>query len=183
MKNKSIIIGLITLFITLNCEAQWGKFNYEKGTDFTVYKTFAWHSGMDGIFDGSKMINIRNPENIQRIKNAIESKLMEKGFNKVDQSEAGMHLAFHGALERIADIEVTGYAVKAHAEFGRGTYGSHLSEQTYDIATLYIDVIDSKNNELVWRGWATDEVGKKVKEKQIKRAVSNILKKYPPKVK
>ena len=183
MKNRSLTIGLITLFITLSCEAAWDSYNYESGTDFSIYKTYAWHADMEGIFDGTKTTNVRNPENIQHVKNAVESELAEKGIQQVDRNEADIHLAFRGVLERVADVEVSGYAVKGHGEYGRGVYGSHLTEKSYDVATLFIDFIDAKENKLFWRGWATETVGKKVKEKKINRVVSNILKKYPPKKK
>ena len=88
MKNRSLIICLITFFTTLNCEAQLIKFNYKIGTDFSAYNTCAWHAKMEGVFDGTVATDFRDPENIQRVKNAIDKELKKKRYQQVDRSEA-----------------------------------------------------------------------------------------------
>lgn len=101
MKNRIVFIGLITAIFTLNCEAQVSKFNYKLGTDFSAYKTYAWHPKMDGVFDGTVDTDFRDPENIQRVKKAVEKELVKKNCQQVDRNEADLHIAYSGNLEKI----------------------------------------------------------------------------------
>ena len=48
--------------------------------------------------------------------------------------------------------------------------------------TLFIDLIDMENKQLIWQGMGTGLISKKMdkKEEQIKEFVMKIMEKYPP---
>lgn len=67
-----------------------------------------------------------------------------------------------------------------------------MSTTTGQTSTIYIgqlavDMYDSANHDLVWRGVATKTIDPKAKpekqEKNLKKAVTKLLKNYPPPVK
>ncbi|MBT8184061.1 MAG: DUF4136 domain-containing protein, partial [Eudoraea sp.] len=63
-------------------------------------------------------------------------------------------------------------------------YAGGASVSTETVGSLYIDLIDAKNKELVWQGRGVGTLNniKKVekKEERIREFVSQILQKYPP---
>ena len=70
--------------------------------------------------------------------------------------------------------------------------GSGMSTTTGQTETIYIgqlavDMYDSSNHDLVWRGLASKTINKKAKpdkqEKNLTKAVAKLLKNYPPPVK
>ena len=67
-----------------------------------------------------------------------------------------------------------------------------MSTTTGQTSTIYVgqlavDMYDSANKDLVWRGVASKTLSPKVKpdkqEKNLKKAVAKLLKNYPPKIK
>ena len=181
MKNRSLTIGLITLFITLSCEAGTNKYVYQEGADFSAIKKYAWLPIMEDVFAGQKNMKARNPLNIQRIKNAIETELTAKGLHQVEQSEADVFVAFNGHLEDKVEIdEWDGRLTK-----GKGGFYTMnpVGIDNYTEGTLFIHLNDAKSEDLVWRGWIKRRVQGEVKEKLIKKVVAQIMKNYPPMVK
>jgi hypothetical protein len=70
-----------------------------------------------------------------------------------------------------------------------GWYGPSSTTTTGQTSTIYIgqlaiDMYDTKNHDLVWRGVASKTIDPKAKpdkqQKNITKAVSKLLKKYPP---
>ena len=181
MKNRNITIGLLTLIFALSCEAGTHKFAYKEDADFSTYKTYAWLPMMEEIFSGKKKTNARNPMNIQRIKNAIESELTAKGLQIADQSEADFFAAFTGYLEDKVDID----GGDDRLAMGKGGFYTMnpVGIDNYTEGTLYIHLNDAKSGDLLWRGWVKRRVQGKVKEKLINKVVAQIMKNYPPMVK
>ena len=136
MENRFVLIILFTSFFTINCEAQLGKSNYKIGTDFSSYHTYAWHSVMDNISDGTGETDIRYSENIQHIKNTIEKELRRKGLQLIDKSEADILIAFNGDLRKI----VVWSSKDNEYYYFEGTQNLK--------GTLFIDIIDAQKRNL-----------------------------------
>ena len=185
MKNITLYTFILTVIFALSCEAGSAKYDFQKGTNFSAYKTYAWQQKMVDVFEGRVMTNVRNPLNLKRIRNAIETELAVKGIEQVDQGGADIHVVFHGLLEEKIDIDNWGYGMGygRGAYYGRAYYGSSLEVDQYTEGTLFIDFIDANRNELVWRGWIKRRVTDNIKESVINKAVSQVFKKYPPKEK
>ena len=49
---------------------------------------------------------------------------------------------------------------------------------------MVLDVVDARTNELIWRGWATDELDDdptpEAVQKYVREAVEKILEEFPP---
>ena len=181
MSKRSIVFGCLAFFLSLSCEASPVGFDYNRETDFTGLQTYAWQSKMLEIFAGKVRANIRQPININRIKIAIESELSKKGMQKVKRNDADIHIAFHAQLEEKVNLVDWGYGASyENAYHGHVYYDNTLDVDHFTEGTLFIDIIEPINNELVWRGWINRRVPLKVKEKLIKKVVSQILNKYPP---
>ena len=181
MKNRTIIIGLLcALFMTLSSEAGTNKYVFQEGADFSAIKTYAWLPLMEDVFAGRKKMKARNPLNIQRIKNAIETELAGKGLQMVEQSEADIFVAFNGSLEDKVNID------EWDDRLTRGKGGFYTMNpvgiDNYTEGTLFIHFNDAESEDLVWRGWIKRRIEGKVKEKLIIKVVAQIMKNYPPMV-
>lgn len=185
MNNIKTYIFIFAVIFAITCEAGAANYDFQKGTDFSAYQSYAWQQKMVDVFEGRVTTNVRNPLNLKRIRKAIESELANKGIEQVDQDKASIHVVFHGLLEERIDVDDWGYGIGygRGAYYGRAYYGSTLEIDQYTEGTLFIDFIDTQSNELIWRGWVKRRVTENIKESVINKAVAQVLKKYPPKKK
>jgi len=124
----------------------------------------------------------------KRILRAIESEMNTRGFVKSESPDVLVSI-FTKEREQV-DIYNNywggGFGWGWNPYFwggpGMGMYGNQVSTRTE--GSLYIDLIDAKNKQLVWQGkgigslYQTKNIEKK--EERIKEFVSEILKAYPP---
>ena len=94
----------------------------------------------------------------RRILRAIESELLAKGFTK----------------SKTPDLLVNIFTKEQQ----------EVNVSTTTNGTLFIDLIDAKNKELVWQGVGEGYLSTRIdkKEERIKKFTSSILTKYPPEV-
>lgn len=176
MKRYFLFLGLLLLTLT-SCSSVRVAADYDRNVNFDTYKTFAFFK--DGI-DRAKISDLDK----RRILRAIESELLAKGFTK---SKTPDLLVSIFTKER---QEVNVY----NNNFGMYGWGwgwgwnpmmmgwnnTNISNSTR--GTLFIDLIDAQNKELVWQGMGHGYLSTKVehKDERIKEFVTSILAKYPP---
>ncbi len=175
-------LAALVLVPTL-ARAQDVTYDFDKGVDFTAYKTYAMK---DGTPVGQQLID-------DRIVNAIDDAMKAKGFTKAT-SNPDVFVVYHVAFDKQKDISTFssgyggGYGPYGWG-WGGGWGGGTTSTQVRDIlvGTLVIDIADAKKGQLAWRGMGTKEIDTKAKpdkrDKSIKKAVDKIFKNYPPKKK
>ncbi len=76
-----------------------------------------------------------------------------------------------------------GYGGYGHRGFGYGSYYGSSRVREYVEARLVLDVVDARTNELIWRGWATDDLDRNPRpeavQQYIEEAVEQILERFP----
>lgn len=175
MKFFKITAVLLLLAVSMtSCSTVQVASDYDQKVDFNQYKSFAFFKpGIDkaDISDLDK----------KRILRAIEEEMVSKGFTKSEEPDLLVSI-FTKTKENINIYENRyGYG------YGWGWYpwywgaGPNTVSTTSE-GTLYIDLIDSKDKELVWQGMGTAALAKDVNKKQerINEIVGKILEKYPP---
>lgn len=167
------VLLLLTVGFT-SCNTVKVASDYDQKVDFNQYKSFAFFKpGIDkaDISDLDK----------KRILRAIEAEMIAKGFTKSDEPDLLVSI-FTKTKENINIYQDRfGYG------YGWGWYpwywgaGPNTVSTTSE-GTLYIDLIDSKDKELVWQGMGTAALAKEVNKKQerINEIVEKILERYPP---
>lgn len=167
------VLLLLTVGFT-SCNTVKVASDYDQKVDFNQYKSFAFFKpGIDkaDISDLDK----------KRILRAIEAEMIAKGFTKSDEPDLLVSI-FTKTKENINIYQDRfGYG------YGWGWYpwywgaGPNTVSTTSE-GTLYIDLIDSKDKELVWQGMGTAALAKEVNKKQerINEIVKKILERYPP---
>jgi len=183
MKSNRWLFLLISLALSLSSAA--GSFaaevkaDYDRSADFGRYKTFCWQK-----------IETKNPLWIERIKTAVGSALTEKGWTQTESS-SGCEVAIvaiemkrnHDTLNTFYDTFGGGSGGWGWRGFGGDGFGeSTTTTQTYQTATLIVDLFDAKSKNLVWRGSATDTLSNKSDKniKKLKSSVHKLFEHFPP---
>jgi hypothetical protein len=151
---------------------------YDPQTDFSSMKTFGWHPVPPA---GSV-----NELVVKQVRGEAMQLLEGKGL-KSGQDNPDFLIAIHGGKVSKLDIVDWGYSNGGSGRYGRyGPYSTsrRIDVQEYEEGTLILDFVDTDTKELIWRGTATDALDANAtpedRRKQIRKAVTTILAKYPP---
>jgi len=182
----SMAVGL--LFASAGAAfAQDVRYNFDKETDFSRFRTYKWVALKDA----------KNPGDLldKQIKSAFDAQLVTKGLTKVEDDSANLYVGYQVAIGQ--EKEFTSY--NTDWGYGAGWYrggwyggypgGGMTTGQTSTIyvGQLVLDMYDSANKDLVWRGIGSKTIDTDAKpdkqEKNLNKTVKKMLKNYPPVVK
>lgn len=183
-KIKVFALPLLALFLLSSCVSVRVIADYDREVNFNEYKTYAFYK--TGI-DKAQISDLDK----KRILKAIETEMSGRGFSKSQQPDILVSI-FTKEREQ----------VDVYNNFGLGwgwgwggfynpwiwgpgwgwNAGPNVSTKTE--GSLYIDLIDAKNKELVWQGRGVGTLNNtksiEKKEERIREFVSEILAEYPP---
>ena len=128
----------------------------------------------------------------QRIMAEIDNQLMLKGYNKTQRQNADIYVVFHTNVQNktkvFQDYQYIGVSPYRYGH--RYGYGGMMAvpvtrTYNYDEGKLMVDILNAKDNKIVWRGVATDSL-KKHKTPQerleyINKVMTSIFKTLPVK--
>jgi hypothetical protein len=190
MKKLSVVWMALPLMIAYSAFAQDVRYNFDKTTDFSKFKTYKWVV----IKDAAPVNDLVDKD----IKNSVDTQLATKGLGKVDGDNADLFIAYQAAVG--TEKQFTSFSSgmgpgwgAGPGWYGGGWYGAGgMSTTTGQTTTIYVgqldlDMYDSANKDLVWRGVASKTIDPKAKpdkqQKNLDKAVAKLLKNYPPPVK
>ncbi len=193
---KSLIVAVALLLGGVTAAvAQDVRYNFASSADFTKYKTYNWVD-VKGVDHANQLTE-------KQIKEAIDTELATKGLQKTDSDTADLYIDIQTAIgtEKQFTSYNTGWGYGpgwggGWYGYGGGRYGYSggmtSTTTTGTTTTIYVgqlglDMYDSANKDLVWRGIASQTTDPKAKpekqQKTISKAVAKLLKNYPPKKK
>lgn len=185
MKRFFVLSFALLLFAGASL-AQDVRYNFDKKSDFSKFKTYKWVP----IKDAAKVSDLVD----KQIKEAIDAELMTKGLTQVQGDDANLYIGYQPAVgeEKQFNSYSTGWGYGPG--WGGGWYGGGMgSTSTYgSTSTIYkgqlaLDMYDSSGHDLVWRGVVSKTIDPKAKpdkqQKNLAKAVKKLLKNYPPPVK
>ena len=158
------------------------RYNFDKNTDFSKFKTYKWVP----LGDRAKLDELTE----KQIKEALDAELTKKGLSKTDGDEADLFVGYQAAIG--TEKQFTSY--NSDWRYGPGWYrggwyGSAGGTTRGQTSTIYVgqlavDMYDSANHDLVWRGIASNTIGVKAKpdkqQKNLNKAVAKLMRNYPP---
>jgi hypothetical protein len=185
---KCLFFSLIGILLSASATlAQDVRYNFDKETDFSKLKTYKWVT----LKDAAKINDLVE----KQIIDAVNAELAVKGLTQVTEDNANLYIGYQAGVGQ--EKEFTSYS--SDWGYGGGWYrggwyggAGGTSTTTGQTSTIYIgqlamDMYDSTNHKLVWRGVASKTIDPKAKpekqEKNLKKAVVKLLKNYPPPVK
>jgi len=188
-KLKILALPVLVLLFLSSCTSVRVLSDYDKNANFNSYKSYAFYK--TGI-DKAQISDLDK----KRILRAIETEMSAKGFVKSTTPDVLVSI-FTKEREQV-DVYNNYWGGGGFGwgwspwywgggfgpGMGWGGGGNNVSTRTQ--GSLYIDLIDAKNKELVWQGKGDGTLNntKKIekKEMRIKEFVSEIMTQYPPEV-
>lgn len=187
MKRSTLVamMAALSALVVGSALAQDVRYNFDKDSDFSKFKTYKW-------------VTIQNatvPDELvdKNIKAAVDAQLAAKGLTKTDAEDADLYIGYQGAISEEKQLTSynTGWATgTGWRRGGMGAGGSSISTgqtSTIYIGQLVIDMYDSAQKSLVWRGMVSKTIDQKAKpdkqEKNLNKAMAKLFKYYPPKAK
>jgi hypothetical protein len=177
-------LSAVLLVTVSSVTAQDIRYNFDKTEDFGKFKTYKWVL-IKGAQTSNDIVD-------KQVKSSIDGQLAAKGLSKVDSDPADLFLGYQTAIGQ--DKQFSSYSTDwgyGGGWYRGGWYGgmggsSMTTGQTSTIYTgqLVVDMYDSTNHTLVWRGVASKTLDPKAKpekqEKNLNKAVAKLFKNYPP---
>ena len=178
------LIFLVLVSLLASCVSNFKvTADYEKGTDFSIYKTFNFLPWRDDV---STHIAKSSQDMLYA---AVKKEMEAKGYTYVEKGgdlAVGISVLIEEKVEYRADGSVNynvGYGYYGYY----GGYGMGYSTPTtyssvyYNDGTIVIDVLDEKKKSLIWQGYGFDRLNDNPQKNQqkIPTYVKYIFQKYP----
>jgi len=180
---KSAGVWLITVLFPLAALGQKVKVGYDKGADFTKFKTYSW---------AQPEMPVTRPMLYASIIGSVDRELKAKGLTRVDQKgdlvllpAGGMDFSINQAAGTPILPTYGGQPPTLDATMWTGATGpSNLMAPYVPQGTLVLTFIDLASNRVVWNGTVTEKLDIENKMKSLERtdkAIVKLLKQFPPK--
>lgn len=156
MKRTSRLLVIAIALVVSGCSSMKVYIDYEENVDFGSFQTFKFRdSETDSLSKSSPLIH-------ERLVSTIVATLESAGLEQVE-SGADLFVTYYTSTQREFRADTTGYGYGYPPRWNRYGYWGGVSSSTtrvtsYDVGTLVIDIWDTEDNLLVWRGVAIDTV-------------------------
>ena len=170
---RLLMVTLGVVFFAGACSTLTTSVDYDKGADFSQYKTFSWYDTGD----------IKDQIMAKRIEAVFSDALSARGLKRVE-SGGDVWLVAHGRLSKQTQINTynTGWGYGYGWYGGMGMQTSTVSE--IPVGTLIVDLVDGKKKDMVWRGTASDtlnpESTPEQREQKLREVAAKLFEGYPP---
>lgn len=175
---SKIFIATMLVFFLQACSRVQVKTDYQRSTDFSQYRSFAW----DSPRTGEKRFLPVNKEVRENIDQAIEQKLLGSGLVMAEAKEADLlvrrSVSKKDRSVRGQGVEDGGYLFGGDPDYGRRSAATR--GEVIRRATLRVELFDTKQNKIVWSAEARAVVDPLAeKSAEVERFVTAIMKKFP----
>jgi len=163
------------------------RFDHDPDAGFAAYKTYSWLSEAQ-ILTGISRID--DPILNARVRHEVDRRLRAKGFVLSRTGMPDFLVAWRAAIRRKLEYSKLAIGYDYAPAWGRdrvtgtsvGERGTYVRE--HEMGTLVIDIVDARQNRLVWWGAAQAEIdiedSRGTKKARLNKAVGRILKRFPP---
>jgi hypothetical protein len=117
----------------------------ERGADFRHYRTYAWGPA-DAFSTGDPRLD-NNRFFSERVEKAVDQQLASRGFEKRESGAPDVLIHMHARIDQRIESDAI------DREYARCDV-SDCRPFVYEAGTLLLDFIDTRTNQLAWRGWA-----------------------------
>ena len=177
MKRFLYLVLCLLVFGISSVVAQDVNYNFDQDTDFSKFKTYKW-------------VSIKNAQQVdditaRQITAAIDTELAKKGLTKTDADNADLYVGYQTAIgsQKQWNAYNTGWGYGPRWGGGMTT----ATSETILTGQLDLDMYDSANKRLVWKGTVAKTIDPGAKpdkrQKNITKSIEKLLKNYPPKKK
>ncbi|HEX8895651.1 MAG TPA: DUF4136 domain-containing protein [Terriglobales bacterium] len=145
---------------------------FDSDTDFSKFKTYKWVT-----LKSAAPIALTD----EQIKAALDAALALKGLSKIDgDSSADLFIGY----QTTEQVEEQLPGIDPNTGFRTTLGGSTNSTRTIYKGQLMVNMYDAANRKLIWTGVASKTLDPKAnakkRQKNLNKAVQNLMKNYPP---
>lgn len=171
----------VSLLWLAGCTGVAVRTDFDRDVDFSGYRSFAWLAPplretperAADPFTANSLLD-------KRVRRAVEQELERRGLPSAPEEQADLRVDYR--LLYSEKLVTQGTRIGSIYRRGPAFYDDvdvHVSQVPE--ATLVLDLIDARSEQLVWRGWSTRrDHDRNLDENEIARAVAEILRRYPP---
>ena len=191
-KRTFVVVGILALTVAVVQAGIKVKVEFDKEYDFSKVRTYGWHP--DGA--GEVKLLMReggDPEQIRArweptIKDAVEKEMGKRGLVPATSGVPDLYLNYYFLSGPNSEAQTRGQFIGAVPPWGVPDFEmTTTSLKIYEQGTLILDLIDGPKRQIVWRGIGEAKVDRQrtpvEREKRIREAMAELLKKFPPKSK
>jgi hypothetical protein len=176
MKMQRVVFAVMAMMFLFagRSFAQQVKIDYDRGADFSHYKTYSWEH-----------VKTKDALDVDRIKSSVNAALAAKGWTQVDSGGDVSIVAIEmtqnqQTLNTFYDGFGGGWGWR---RFGGGGFGeATTTTETYKVGTLIVDLFDTQTKKLLWRGTSSDTLSNNSDKniKNLDKGVEKLFKQFPP---
>jgi len=157
--------------------------HHDDEVDFSRYQTWAFAPEV-AERDPELTPDDRSAE--KGMQGAIEDELAARGYVQLPADRAQLLVLYHVSLtRRMEAADIDRYYGLNNAYFGGQMKGARPVATSYDEGSMVIDLIEREGRERVWRGLGRTRMDASKTPSDVRRdirdAVSEVMKGYPPK--
>jgi hypothetical protein len=174
---KNRLISLAAFLLTVVCVyGQDVHYNYDRGANFSSYKTYQWVDLPEAVAD--QLVD-------RDIKRAVDEELAQKGLTKVEK-DADLYVGYRALINLEKGVNLSALGTRGGPVGWGGFDNGTVTGQTSTIAVgmLFVDLYDAGKKQLIWRGDANKTIDPKKDPnknyKNLQKAVAKLFKNYPP---
>jgi len=155
--------------------------DYDPTIDFSGFQTYVWATPPQDAGPNPRGVDQISE---RRIASAVDAQLAEKGYRLIEYGEPDFVVNFILTTQQKVDYTTYNSGWGYYGYYGGGVGVSHTTAREWTEGTLLIDVIDVKEQDLAWRGWANGALSENLtpeqKTQRVNEVVGKILEKFPP---
>jgi hypothetical protein len=173
-------VGLMSILgLLAACSPIQVQTDHDPAANFSALRTYAW---LQKTADAPRDPRIDNDLLDSRVHAAVNDELDRKGYREAAENP-DFRVTYHVMVQNKFDVQ--SFPVYYGYGFGRvGAAGGDVRVSEYEQGTLILDVVDSRTNDLVWRGSAQARIvpdrTPQERTKLIRDAVREMLERFPP---
>ncbi len=164
------VMGMLAMLLgalVVSASAQTVQSDYDKSFRFSELKTFSFATQRRGATDPLAGDSL----NDGRIRTGLETQLISNGF-RMETERPDFVIAYYVTTRNKLNVQDFGYGPPRW-------FGSRdIRVNQYEEGTLMVDFIDTKNNQVIWRGRASGTLEMKGVDKKISKSVEKLIKQY-----
>ena len=174
------LIALTIIFTVFSCgKAAIGEIYKDDNVNFSNYKSFNF---AEMSIDNQTKLEPRQTS-IESLYTAIRNEMKRRGYAETSGGDLVINL---GIVMDIGETVRETTIREAPTYIGQRNYyweSEEIVVSTYDRGTAIVDIVDSKDNKLIWQGSATrmivDDMDKM--QERISNGIRDLFKKFPVK--
>ena len=176
---RLIRLAAVALFASAvtGCATMMVSSHVQRDIDFARYRTYDWGPA-DALPTGDPRLD-HNPFFKDHMQGAVEKHLAVRGLELSSGGTPDLLIHYHANVTQRIDVN------RVDRQYGY-CYGEDCNVRVmeYEAGTLVLDVVDTRTNRVVWRGWAQDSLEGVIDnqdrmERMINEAVAQMMERLP----